>query len=329
MLKQKLAKFKWTLTDFRSRIFRNQVSQHTGYVEHNLQEYQVYPRGGNLDQDFFTQPSKQYPQIIDKTTPIASIGSCFAVEIRHHLRKAKFNFINTQDSWSGSAEWGRVYTTKNLLQIFQYSFSEYSPDIRIAHSSKGYFDPYREGPFFPSEQAATKALHQHFEDSRRALTECKVLIVTPGQNEAWVDQKDGAVWTHKPPKEVFETFGKDRFRVKQFSLEENIANLIESLALLWAHNPETQLIFTLSPVSSDATFYDTNVAVRSFENKAILLLAVKTAVSQNPGRVHYFPSFEMAMLSHNVNLQLDNRHVRPNVVEEIMDTFDRRFVSSG
>jgi hypothetical protein len=101
------------------------VAKHKGYVEHDLRDYQVYPKGGNLNQDFFTQPTNLYPKIIDKTTPITSIGSCFAVEIRHHLRDAKFNFINTHESWAGAADWGRVYTTKNLLQIFQYTFIEY------------------------------------------------------------------------------------------------------------------------------------------------------------------------------------------------------------
>ena len=54
MLKRKLARFKWTLTDFRSRIFRNQVPKHEGNAQHDLQEYQVYPKGGNLSREFFT-----------------------------------------------------------------------------------------------------------------------------------------------------------------------------------------------------------------------------------------------------------------------------------
>ena len=327
MLKRNLARFRWTLTDLRARLFRNQVAKHKGYAHHDLRDYQVYPKGGNLNHDFFTQPSGQYPKIIDRATPITSIGSCFAVEIRQHLRDAKFNFINTQESWAESAEWGRVYTTKNLLQIFQYTFTEFLPNIRIAQSSKGFFDPYHEGPFFDSEEAAEKGLLQHYEDSRRALTECRVLIITPGQNEAWIEQSDGLAWVHRPPKETRKALGEERFSVKQFSLEENIQNLNGSLDLLWANNPETKVIFTLSPIPSDATFYDTNVAVRSFENKAILLLAVKSVVEQHSGRAYYFPSFEMTMLSHNVNLQLDNRHLRPNVVSRIMEQFDQRFVA--
>jgi hypothetical protein len=297
-----------------------------GYTHHELRDYQVYPKGGNLSQDFFMLPNDRFPKLIEKGTPITSIGSCFAVEIRHHLRNAKFNFINTKESGAGSDEWGRVYTTKNLLQIFQYTFTEFLPSLRIVQSDLGYFDPYREGGFFETEEAAETDLLQHYEDSKMAFTECEVLIVTPGQNEAWINKTDGLAWVRRPPAETRAIFDKDRFFVKQFSLDENIEYLDASLDILWTVNPDTKVIFTLSPIPSYATFYDTNVAVRSFENKAILLLALKKVVAKHPERAFYFPSFEMTMLSHNVNLQLDNRHVRPNVVDGIMSTFDRQFV---
>ena len=60
----------------------------------------------------------------------------------------------------------------------------------------------------------------------------------PGQNEAWIDQRDGLAWAHKPPPEAFDTYGEHRFCVKRFSLAENIDYLDASLSLLWA-NRET------------------------------------------------------------------------------------------
>ena len=329
MLKRKLSKLKGNLLEIRGQLFRNRVPPHQGLEAHGLRGYQIYPQGSNLNPDFFTQPQEQYPKLIDRNTPITSIGSCFAVEIRGHLRDAKFNFISTRESWAGSAEWGRVDTTKNMLQIFQYSFTEFLPEVRFCHSAKGYFDPYREGQFYESEESAEKGLLEHYEESRHAFTSCKVLIMTPGQNEAWINKSDGLAWHHKPPPEALDFYGEDQFCVKRFTLAENVENLNGALQLLWANNPEAQVIFTVSPIPSWATFYDTNVAVRSFENKAILLLAVKDVVSQNPGRTNYFPSFEMAMLSHNWNLQLDNRHLRPKVVDGIMDCFDKRFVAGA
>ena len=101
---------------------------------------------------------------------------------------------------------------------------------------------------------------------------------------------------------------------------------MELLEILWEHNPNVQVIFTISPVPSSATFEDVNVGVRSFENKAILMLAVKEVVACYPQRTYYFPSFEMVLLLSNGSLQMDNRHVRPQLIEEIMGCFEKRFV---
>ena len=162
-----------------------------------------------------------------------------------------------------------------------------------------------------------------------ALTSCEVLVVTPGQNEAWINKSDGLAWAHAPSPETLATYGHDHFCIKRFSVSENTDHLSCALKLLWKHNPNVKVIFTVSPVPSWATFYDVNVAVRSFENKANLLLAVKEVINQEPERTFYFPSFEMAMLSHNRNLQLDNRHVRSRLVGKIMACFDKCFLGDS
>ena len=326
-MRRKLRGLKWAFIDVKSQLLRNRVPPHDGLEQHGLCSYNVYPQGGNLNPDFFANPRDQYPRIIGKDTPIASIGSCFAVEIKRHLQEKKFNSISTTQSMAGSAEWGRVYTTKNMLQIFQYTFTEFVPEIRLCRNDKGFFDPYREGRFYATEEEAEKGIAQHHEESLAALTSCEVLVVTPGQNEAWVNASDGMAWVHKPPAETFASYGGDSFYVKRFSLTENIDYLNRALELFWENNPTARVICTVSPVPSHATFHDANVAVRSFENKAILLLAVKEVIDRHPGRTYYFPSFEMSILSHNLNLQLDNRHVRPRVVDRIMDCFDKCFVT--
>ena len=326
-IRHNLRRLKWTLKDVRATLLRGRVPAHQGMAKHGLQPYQVYPQGGNLNFSFITDPVERYPKFIDSTTPIASIGSCFAVEIKSYFQEHGFNFVSTEDSFAGSAEWGRVYTSKNILQIFQYTFGESCPEIQTARADKGVFDPYREGRFYPTQQEAEQAIAQHRIESRAALTSCQVLIMTPGQNEAWISRADGMAWAHQPPPEVMSAYGPDSFYVKRFSLAENIEYLDQALQLLWENKPETKVILTLSPVPSWATFIDTNVVSRSFENKAILLLAIKELVNQYPERAYYFPSFEMAMLSHNANLQFDNRHVRPALVEEIMSCFDDCFVS--
>lgn len=327
-IRSRLGKLKWILNDIRSQTgLRNRVPTHVGAKHLDLNPYQVYPQGGNLDVEFFTQ-AIGFSRFISTETPIASMGSCFAVEVQSHLIERRYNYIRTEESSAGSAEWGRVYTTKNMHQIFQYSFSEFQPNIRLPHTKRGVMDPYREGVFYENEDEAELGLAHHRNQSREALAGCEVLILTPGQNEAWLNKSDGTAWGAKPPGEIFDAYGKEQFEIHQFSLQENIEYLNNSLALLWENNSKARVIFTVSPVPSVATFFDVNVCVRSFENKAILLLAVKDVVKQYPDRCFYFPSFEMAMLSRNPAQTLDNRHIRPQMVNRIMKSFDECFTSS-
>lgn len=329
MLKSKLGTVKAAFEDIRGQLWRNRVGPHRGLPHHGMVAHQVYPQGNNLSLDFMTQPNDPKTRFIQKSTPVASMGSCFAVEIKQYLEKGNFNFITTEDSWAGSAGWGRVYTTKNMLQVIQYSFCDFWPQIPISHNDRGFFDPYREGNFFSTREEAEKDNTRHRREARNALGSCQVLVLTPGQNEAWITIGDGLAWARKPPPELFAEACEESFALKRYSLAENVENLDNALNILWQNNPTARVIFTVSPVPSSGTFFDVNVAVRSFENKANLLLAVKEVVNSYPQRAYYFPSFEMAVLSNNPNLQLDNRHVRPKVVKQIMDCFDQSFLADS
>jgi hypothetical protein len=112
-------------------------------------------------------------------------------------------------------------------------------------------------------------------------------------------------------------------------LDENVQHLRDVLKQLKKNNPSAKVIFTVSPVPSYATFFDANVASQSFENKAIILLAVKQVVREHPEMTFYFPSFEMAILTHNPSMLKDNRHLRLREVDKIMGQFDREFINSG
>src|ERR1051326_9105812 len=84
--------------------------------------------------------------------------------------------------------------------------------------------------------------------SRRAFLEARVLILTLGQSEGWIDRRTGLAWGRRPLQD------SDQFDARIFTLEENVAWLEESLTRLRALNPELDVLLTVSPVPRFATF---------------------------------------------------------------------------
>ena len=80
-----------------------------------------YPKLDQLTPEFLDL--SPYPNLkIDQTTPIASIGSCFAREIRQWLITHDFNFLQTAKgigTGAGSARYDRVYSTFSIRQEFE------------------------------------------------------------------------------------------------------------------------------------------------------------------------------------------------------------------
>lgn len=151
MFKHRLRKLKWGFVHLKSQLLRNRVPPHKGLQRHGLQGYQVYPKGGNLSADFFTQPVEQYRKIIDRTTPIASVGSCFAVEIR-----ATFETPNLTSSAPGNLQpaplSGAGWTPRRtcfrfsntvLRSFYRRSVSATPPMGGLTHSVKGHSIPRR------------------------------------------------------------------------------------------------------------------------------------------------------------------------------------------
>ena len=74
--------------------------------------------------------------------------------------------------------------------------------------------------YFTDKNSAEAALIKHRNASYEALTSCEILVITLGQNEAWVDTASNIVWAHKPPKSILEK-NDDQYSVVEFSYEKN------------------------------------------------------------------------------------------------------------
>lgn len=314
-------RFKDAMENVRRRLPGPQI----GSPKHNLLPTQVYPVGTNFDSVLESATLKKFEGIgLSPTTPVASIGTCFAEEFAYFMTGRGYNYVRTEfATTTASANWGRVYTIPNLLQIVSYSTQPSYP-VLLERTDLGWFDPLREQAlsYSASEDAAREAVLAHRKASCDALAKCEVLIITVGQNEGWTDSTTGQVWATMPPRSILDARKKD-FSVGEFSFERNVAALHEVVHIVQRTNPGVRILFTVSPVASYASFSDIDVISQSFANKCLLRAAVNDVVASQPGKIFYFPSFEMVLCYNPVNFRADNRHVKYATVDRIFSLLSR------
>lgn len=269
----------------------------------------------------------------DKSTPITSMGSCFAREIKNVLLRDGFNYINEEPDHPASkhagAAWERTYNTFSMRQIFEYTFADFSPRVRWWRSpgSNKIQDPFRRVIVYDSLKEAERDFSNHVECSRRALTKARIVIITLGLTEIWESKTDGSVICL--PSGPYVNEGGDmsdyRFRVSRF--DENLANMERIYSLLSHFNPAADLIVTVSPVHLWATFrQDMDVISASCNSKSTLRAVADEFVSRHE-RVYYFPAYEMAsiyrpMIGESIfTTGRENFHVSHEVVDFIMNQF--------
>jgi hypothetical protein len=306
-------------------VHRRTASEPTGLPKYGLELTQVYPQGRNFLPVLQQATTTKLGGIgMSPTTPVSSIGTCFAEEFAYFMRDQGYNYVRTEnDALAASANWGRVYTIPNLLQIVRYS-TEPSYPLLLEQSTSGWFDPLREprASYAPTESAAAERVQAHRVASRAAFASCEILIITVGQNEAWVDNANGEVWAAMPPRNVLDARKAD-FSVAQFSFERNLTALREVVERLRSINPTLRILFTVSPVASYASFSDVDVVSQSFANKCLLRAVVNELVASLPGTTFYFPSFEIVLCDNPRNFRADNRHVKYATVERIFSMLSR------
>ena len=301
---------------------------------HRFEPWQVWP--GSFDNPpvdgNFPVPADTGLKITT-STPIASIGSCFAREIKRRLLQRGYNYLTEEThhpaAVHASAAWERVYNTFCLRQIFEYTFEAWKPELRwwIAPQSRKIQDPYRRIILYDSMDAAEKDFEQHRQHSRRVLQGAEVLILTLGLTEIWQDRVDGSVISLPSGPYVNEGGEMERYEFKVSRYRENLENLERIHAIMARHNPACNLLVTISPVNLWATFRkDIDVISASCNSKSTLRAAADEFTVRH-GNVFYFPAFEMATIYQPLSglTQFadgrENYHVNKPTVKFIMRHF--------
>jgi hypothetical protein len=313
---------------------RKTVARSKVHPIHHFEDWQVWPgsyRNPPADGNF---PFPGKPNItISPSTPIASMGSCFAREIRKVLLTEGYNYITEEThhpaAVHASAAWERLYNTFSMRQIFQYTFNDWQPDRRWWTSPRSGLiqDPYRRIILYDTVQDAETDFKRHQSHSRKALTRARVLILTLGLTEIWEDQKDGAVICLPSGPYVNEGGDMDRYRFRVSRYQENLENLEAIHAIMGKHNPDCHLLVTVSPVHLWATFRDDADVITASCNSKSTLRAAADEFAANHENVSYFPAFEMATIYTAIMGKSyftdgkENFHVNKRTVRFIMDHF--------
>lgn len=294
-----------------------------------LEPCRLYPKGDELCVNFLRQQPHNKLRITHNT-PIVSIGSCFAREIKIWLKDNNYNFIETATgpcTKAGSARYDRVYNTFTMRQEFERAFGNFAPQEKYwefkDQGEKRLLDSYRKGVAWEDHDEMNRELAEHQQNVQKAFGESEILIMTIGQAEIWYHRCDNYVYPLVPPVQIFDQ-NKHSFRMPSF--QENLENLERVYELFKANNSTGQIVISLSPVPLRATFRDMNAVTANSASKAMLCAVIDAFVEAHSDRVTYFPAYEIITVLLGTPFEDDNRHVKPEAVDKIMRLFECWFV---
>lgn len=268
---------------------------------------------------------------------VATAGSCFAQHISRHLRTRAFNFVQVEGAdsigegpslpYDFSARYGNIYTSRQLLQLFDRAAGTFVPEEQFWQMPDGrYCDPFRpriRPDGFESPQAVVQSAQLHLQAVREMFRSLDVFVFTLGLTECWASSHDGAVYP-LPPGVAGGRYDASRYRFHNLGVSEVVGDLAQFMERLQSVNPHARVILTVSPVPLVATGEDRHVLVSTTYSKSVLRVAADEIARRYPN-VMYFPAFEIITGQHvgNAYYAADRRDIDAAGVRRVMELFDR------
>ena len=265
-------------------------------------------------------------KIVNSSTKVSSIGSCFAEEILRWMKSNGFNVLKPT--------WGDVYNPKNIRLIIEggLEYKNFNPterfwdfgdgDIRTPYvKNTSESSPIKLGSTLEEAKLAEEKMFSRFGG---VLKNVETLIITLGQTEYWATEKKypfyASPWAgvkdgdknHKP------------FNLTHNEVKEELNKII---TLLKKHNPNINILISVSPVPLAASTLKGNSAYIAAGRAKSTLHSATLEIVDNYDKVYYMPSYEIVTSNPSKSFKSDGRHVLPNTVSTIMETFKKLFTS--
>jgi len=256
-------------------------------------------------------PSKS---VFNEHASILTMGSCFAQELRNHLREK-----GLQSDW--------MFVPPGLNNTFALRhFIDWC--VTGERGSEAYwYDESLDGKaakWTPSDEA------RHYNEILRRIDG---LVLTIGLAEVWYDSIDGGVFWRGIPKSIYDP---ERHICKVSTVRENTENLRYILAQVRSIRPDMPIIISLSPVPLKATTSDKSCITSDCISKSVLRVAIQELLdgSQDTA-VFYWPSFEIIKwLGPHLPASFfgedgNPRHVNRFAVKAIVDSFVKNYFANS
>lgn len=279
------------------------------------------------------------PFTLKKEDKVATAGSCFAQHIGRNLQARGANFMDmepapdfiieeaTQRKFGYgvfSCRYGNIYTTRQLIQLFDEAFGNRSPKEIVWTKNDRFFDALRPGVNsvgHDSSDAVLKMRAKHLESVRKMFEELDLFVFTLGLTEGWEAVEDGTMYPMAPGT-ACGTYDPKKYSFHNLRYSEIYSDLKIFREQLKAVNPGARILLTVSPVPLMATASENHVLVASSYSKSVLR-AVAGDMAADFEDVFYFPSYEI-IISHPFRgsfYEPDLREVNLFGVNLVMDHF--------
>ncbi len=281
--------------------------------------------------------------VIRPDSNIFTIGSCFAVEVRHELARRGFAMYPRYDTLKIDPARQKINALPDKLNLNYYDTFTIRQEIEHAVEGRRYGledfwrisgrpinslfrqatvfqDPYRKNVYGRDEAAILSASAQLSDVMADGVASSDVFVITLGLTEAWQNLANG-LYVAGPP--GGKTGGAGLCRLRLSSFADNYANLKRTLDMLFAANAQRDVLLTVSPVALHRTFSDQDVIVANMESKSILR-AVAGQLAREYPRAHYMPTYEL-FARHDL-FHEDGRHASRDGVAVVFDTLLSAFM---
>jgi hypothetical protein len=252
-------------------------------------------------------------RLIDGSTKVATIGSCFAQELA--------KVMGTVAIQGGMHPGGLFYSTATIRQELERIAGGW-PERAAEPAWKvgdGLVDPFRDYDTGYPDEAALLASRAEADAAADALfRDARVVVVTLGLIETWRSATTANTYRQIPHPAVFPTLGAVFHRLTVADMLDDL----ERIRTVVREHLKAELVITTSPVPLHTTFTPLDVRVANVESKSRIRAAVSEFVDRHPD-VRYFHSYEMVVTAERQSdyFRDDGRHVHRHAVRYIVSRF--------